>query len=98
MVLTSTHNLRFEEKYEKFKICFVSENVPVLVVTSSIYLNRRVFVMDKKRIMAKQTTHTYETTGPRTKKNWSRRTALVEINYWEGVGAGVRGFNQFYSR
>ena len=43
-VLTSTHNLCFEQKYEKYRN-FVSENFPVLVVKFSIYLNRRVFVM-----------------------------------------------------
>ena len=45
-VLTSTHNLCFEQKYEKyqfflsifFSFCF-------LEVKFSIYLNRRVFVM-----------------------------------------------------
>ena len=43
-VLTSTHNLCFEQKYEK-KIEFLSENFQFLVVKFSIYLNRRVFVM-----------------------------------------------------
>ena len=38
-VLTSTHNLCFEQKYEKY------QNFYVLVVKFSIYLNRRVFVM-----------------------------------------------------
>ena len=36
MVLTCTHNLCFEKKYENF---------PFLVVKFSIYLNRRVFIM-----------------------------------------------------
>ena len=39
-----SHNLCFEQKYEKYQI-FLSENFPVLVVKFSIYLNRRVFVM-----------------------------------------------------
>ena len=44
-VLTSTHNLCFEQKYEKYQN-FLSENFPFfLVVKFSIYLNRRVFVM-----------------------------------------------------
>ena len=43
-VLTSTHNLCFEQKYEKYQI-FLSENFPFLVVKFSIYLNRCVFVM-----------------------------------------------------
>ena len=45
-VLTSTHNLCFEQKYmyEKYQN-FLSENFPSLVVKFSIYLNRRVFVM-----------------------------------------------------
>ena len=43
-VLTSTHNLCFDQKYEKYKI-FLSENFHFLVVKFSVYLNRRVFVM-----------------------------------------------------
>ena len=43
-VLTSTNNLCFEQKYEKYHF-FFSENFPFLVVNFSIYLNRRVFVM-----------------------------------------------------
>ena len=44
MILTSTHNLCFEQKYEKMSE-FLSENFQFLVVTFSIYLNRRVFVI-----------------------------------------------------
>ena len=42
-----THNLCFEQKYEKKKISksFLSENFQFLEVKFSIYLNRRVFVM-----------------------------------------------------
>ena len=40
----STHNLCFEQKYEKCQN-FLSENFPFLVVKFSISLNRRVFVM-----------------------------------------------------
>ena len=40
----STHNLCFDQKYEKYKN-FLSENFPFLVVKFSVYLNRRVFVM-----------------------------------------------------
>ena len=43
-VLTSTHNLCFEQKIEQ-KSEFLSENFQFLVVKFSIYLNRRVFVM-----------------------------------------------------
>ena len=43
-VLTSTHNLCFEQKYEKYQN-FVSENFQFLVVKFSVYLNKRVFVM-----------------------------------------------------
>ena len=43
-VLTSTHNLCFEQKYEKYQ-SFLSENFQFLEVKLSIYLNRRVFVM-----------------------------------------------------
>ena len=44
MVLTSTHNLCFEQKYEKYQN-FLSENVHVLMVKFSVYLNSNVFVM-----------------------------------------------------
>ena len=43
-VLTSTHNLCFEQKHEKYQ-SFSSENFQVLESEISIYLNRRVFVM-----------------------------------------------------
>ena len=43
-VLTSTHNLCFEQKYEKYQ-SFLSEIFQYLEVKFSIYLNRRVFVM-----------------------------------------------------
>ena len=43
-VLTSTHNLCFEQKYEKY-LSFLAENFQFLVVKFSIHLNRRVFVM-----------------------------------------------------
>ena len=45
MVLKSTHNLCFEQEYEKVSE-ILSENFPFLVVKFSIYLNRRVFVMN----------------------------------------------------
>ena len=41
-----THNLCFEQKFEKHQI-FLSENFQFLVVKFSIYLNRCVFVMQK---------------------------------------------------
>ena len=45
LVITSTHNLCFEQKYEKYQN-FLSEKLPFfLVVKFSVYLNRRVFVM-----------------------------------------------------
>ena len=43
-VLTSTHSLCFEQKYEK-KSKFLSENFQFLVVKFSVYLNRLVFVI-----------------------------------------------------
>ena len=48
-VLTSTHNLYFEQKYEKYQ-SFLSENVQFLEVKFSIYLNRHAFVMDSLHI------------------------------------------------
>ena len=44
MVLTSTHNLCFEQKYEKYQN-FLSEKFHFLVIKFSVYLNRRVFEM-----------------------------------------------------
>ena len=43
-VLMSTHNLCFEQKYEKYQN-FLSEIFHFLVVKFSLYLNRDVFVM-----------------------------------------------------
>ena len=43
-VLRSTHNLCFEQKYEKYQ-SFLSENFQFSEVKFSMYLNRRVFVM-----------------------------------------------------
>ena len=43
-VLTSTHNLCFEQKYEKYQ-SFLSENIHFLEVKFSIYLHRHGFVM-----------------------------------------------------
>ena len=40
----STHNLCFEQKYEKYQI-FFSENFHFLVVKFSVHLNSCVFVM-----------------------------------------------------
>ena len=44
-VLTSTHNLCFEQKYENIRVFFLSKHFNFLVVKFSVYLNRRVFVM-----------------------------------------------------
>ena len=49
-VLTGTHNLCFQQKYEKYQN-FLSENFPFLFVKFSIYLNRRVFVICSKTNM-----------------------------------------------
>ena len=43
-VLTRTHNLCFEQKYEKYQ-SFYLKTFSFSVVKFSIYLNRRVFVM-----------------------------------------------------
>ena len=40
----STHNLRFEQKYEKYQN-FLSGSFHFLVVKFSVYLNRHVFIM-----------------------------------------------------
>ena len=40
----STHNLCFEQKYEKYQN-FLSENFQFLKVKFSVYLNRHVFIM-----------------------------------------------------
>ena len=39
-----THNLCFEQKYEKYQN-FLSEHFHFLVVKFSVYLNRHVFIM-----------------------------------------------------
>ena len=49
---TSTHNLCFEQKYDKYQN-FLSEHF--LVVKCSVYLNRRVFVMQQKKKKKKKT-------------------------------------------
>ena len=60
-VLTSTHNLCFEQKYEKYQN-FSYENFLFffLVVHFSVYLDRRVFVM--RGTSDDKTNVTYETT------------------------------------
>ena len=45
LVLMSTHNLCFEQKYEKNIRIILSENFHFFVVKFSVYLNRHVFVM-----------------------------------------------------
>ena len=45
-VLTSTHNLCFEQKYGKISK-FLSANFHFLVLKFSVYLNRLVFVMEE---------------------------------------------------
>ena len=44
-----THNLCFEQKYEKYQN-FSSENFHFLVVKFSIYLNKRVFIMKMEKV------------------------------------------------
>ena len=44
MVLTSTHNLCFEQECENIGF-FLFENFQFLEMNFSVYLNRRVFVM-----------------------------------------------------
>ena len=41
----STHNICFEQKYEKYEVFFFSENIQFLEVKFSIYLIWCVFVM-----------------------------------------------------
>ena len=50
----STHNLCFEQKYEKYQN-FLSENFYFLVVKFSIYLNRLVFVMGQNFLYTSNT-------------------------------------------
>ena len=45
-VLMSTHNLCFEQKYEKYQSFYLNFIFQFLEVKFSIYLNRRVFVMN----------------------------------------------------
>ena len=53
----STHNPCFDQKYVKYRN-FLSENFHFLVVKFSIYLNRRVFVMDSFSYLL-STSHIY---------------------------------------
>ena len=46
-VLTSTHNLCFGQKYEKYQ-SILSENVQFLEVKFSMYLNRHVIIWINK--------------------------------------------------
>ena len=46
----STHNLCFEQKYEKYQ-SFLSENFQFLEAKFSIYLNRHVFEMNFSRTL-----------------------------------------------
>ena len=48
-VLSSTHNLCFEQKYEKYQN-FLSENFHFSVVKFSVHLNRCVFVMSRQSV------------------------------------------------
>ena len=63
----STHNLCFEQKFEKYQ-SFLSENFQFLEVKFSIYLNRRVFVMtlNGKTLLHSPTpaTHTHPNPTP----------------------------------
>ena len=45
---THTHNLFFEQKYEKYRIFFIRK-FSFFVVNVSVYLNRHVFVMYKAK-------------------------------------------------
>ena len=45
LVLTSTHNLYFEHKYEKYQNFYLKIFSLFLVLKFSVYLNRLVFVM-----------------------------------------------------
>ena len=47
LVLTSTHNLCFEQKDEKYRYFFYLKKIQFLVVKFSVYLNRHVFIMTK---------------------------------------------------
>ena len=44
VILMSSHNLCFEQKYEKIQ-SFLTENFQFMEVKFSIYLNRHVFIM-----------------------------------------------------
>ena len=48
-VLTCTHNLCFEQKYEEYQNC-LSENFHYLMAKFPVYLNRHVFVMGCKKL------------------------------------------------
>ena len=46
LISAQKHNLSFDQKYEKISEFFYLKNCQFLVVKFSVYLNRRVFVME----------------------------------------------------
>ena len=59
MVLTNTHNVYFEQKYEKYQ-SFYLKNFQFLEVKFSIYLKRRVFVMEEDALCAGNQTRSHK--------------------------------------
>ena len=74
VVLTSTHSLCFEQKYEKYQN-FLSENFQFLVVKFLVYLNRHVFVMKDKKTKTKN----------KQKKNNKKNTEVIRSS---SIGQG----------
>ena len=78
-VLTSTHNLCFEQKYEKISE-FLFEKFQFLEVKFSIYLNRRVFVMGQKVITI---AHPEHSSGELKIKHEARQFQMsVVLTHW----------------
>ena len=89
-VLTGTHNLCFEQKYEKYVVFFffffffLSEHFQFLEVKFSIYLNRRVFVMCELFLLTgKYICRRYLLVSPRRgNSNVPTRYVLVQIHVY----------------
>ena len=83
-VLTSTHNLCFEQKYEKY-LSFLSENFQFLEMKCSIYLHRHVFVMRPRRgwtrdlLVTSRTAHPTEPPRPALHSCYNRHAKKVVL-------------------
>ena len=88
-VLTSTHNLCFEQIFEKYQ-SFLPEKIRFLEVKFSIYLNRRVFVM----LLTWTNSRQYGCTGSPEPLLF----AITALFPWRGFGVVTRCCSCFNER